>query len=180
MWDILSDLPHGTNKICLDAAVASSEMQDLGYRRNVQTWNSMWMFKLGLNNVSPWAETQVAFVAARLIHGLFREIPHLPHRFAPKAVVPSSKWSEAKGCKRQCLAVHQLGSLKRRAERVSYPGVDRYWNYKVPTRSALPKLLEFGEVGNLAALTKCWGKIACLCAMNYFPSLLKQVISCHF
>ena len=134
MWDILSDLPHGTNKICLDAAVASSEMQDLGCR-NVQTWNSMWMFKLGLNNVSPWAETQVAFVAARLIHGLFHEIPHLPHRFAPKAVVPSSKWSEAKGCKRQCLAVHQLGSLKRRAERVSYPGVDRYWNYKVPTRS---------------------------------------------
>ena len=37
--------------------------------------------------------------------------------------------------------------------------------------------LEFGEIGNLAALTKCWGKIACSCAMNYLPSLLKQVIS---
>ena len=37
--------------------------------------------------------------------------------------------------------------------------------------------LEFGEMANLAALTKRWGKIACSCAMNYFPSLLKHVIS---
>ena len=37
--------------------------------------------------------------------------------------------------------------------------------------------LEFVEMANLAALTKRWGKIACSCAMNYFPSLLKHVIS---
>ena len=41
--------------------------------------------------------------------------------------------------------------------------------------------LEFGEIGNLATLTKRstkrWGKIACSCARNYFPNLLKQVIS---
>ncbi len=48
-------------------------------------------------------------------------------------------------------------------------------------KRVLPKFLEFVlnlvKIGNLAALTKCWGKIACSCAMNYFPSLLKQVIS---
>ena len=37
--------------------------------------------------------------------------------------------------------------------------------------------LEFGEIGHLATLTKRWGLIACSCAMNYFPSLFKQVIS---
>ena len=34
--------------------------------------------------------------------------------------------------------------------------------------------LAFGEIANLAALTKYWGKIACSCAMNYFAKFVVE------
>ena len=105
------------------------------------------------------------------------EIPHFPHRFAPF----HRRCDLHLGCLRKsglwALASHIGLSHFQQASRIlssdKDPGVlSTVLLLKVAARPQdrcntclckreLPNFLEFGELGNLATLTKCWGKIAC-------------------